>query len=476
MSQATRAEFVYEDSTADSGDAATLRTPETLRSTAHELAKALAWMPSVRSSKTFTSRCRALADGLGRALRLARDATMRSTGLHLLRESSALLEGCFSDVYDSLCRLRKVPHVRAPNEAVIPRVLAMAGEYVKTTHFSCDEITFALYVDAFQEVTTLNLTELWTLIAAVKLVLLERLVELSRVPQLSTDGQRRVAVCLESLRRINQISWRQVVEPLIAFDRFLLQDPVGAYARMEPTSRDLYRNEVANIAEYSDMSEEEVARAALELAQSARQSQHRDRRLAERLSHVGYYLVAEGADALRQKAGFRSPVRQWLQRFAKAHPDELYLPSIALLTTVIAASVINLSEFDYWSFGTYVFMLLALALPCSEAAVQIVNYTVLTLLTPQPLPKLDFSEGIPDSCATLVTVPTLLLNEDQVRKVVDDLEVRFLGNHDRNLHFALLTDLPDSPIPPGEDDPLPIMCASLIEELNEKYAGNGVGS
>ena len=49
---------------------------------------------------------------------------------------------------------------------------------------------------------------------------------------------------------------------------------------------------------------------------------------------------------------------------------------------------------------------------------------------------------------TLVTIPTLLLNEQQVRKVIDDLEIRFLGNQDPNLHFALLTDLPDSQTPP----------------------------
>ena len=56
---------------------------------------------------------------------------------------------------------------------------------------------------------------------------------------------------------------------------------------------------------------------------------------------------------------------------------------------------------------------------------------------PEPLPKLDFSKGIPDDCATLVAVPSLLLNEKQVRELVNDLEVRFLANRDPHLHFAL---------------------------------------
>ena len=86
------------------------------------------------------------------------------------------------------------------------------------------------------------------------------------------------------------------------------------------------------------------------------------------------------------------------------------------------------------------------------------NYLTTSLLPAEILPKLDFSDGIPDDCVTLVAVPTLLLNEKQVRRLVDDLEVRFLGNHDRNLHFALLSDLPDSRQPSREDDPL-MTCA-----------------
>ena len=52
------------------------------------------------------------------------------------------------------------------------------------------------------------------------------------------------------------------------------------------------------------------------------------------------------------------------------------------------------------------------------------------LAPPRALPKLDFSEGIPADCATLVAVPTLLLNERQVRQLAMDLEIRFLANRD----------------------------------------------
>src|SRR6516165_8600022 len=245
---------------------------------------------------------------------------------------------------------------------------------------------------------------------------------------------------------------------------------------MDVESRDLYRNEIAYIVKRSDFSELEVARAALELAQRAHRTTYQDSRLAERVSNVGYYLIAEGADTLKRKVGFHPDLGNRLRKFVKAHPDDFYLSSIAFLTITIAATVISLSAFDYWSFATYVLLLLLLLLPCSEDAVQIVNYLVVSLLSPQPLPKLDFEDGIPDNCTTLVTGPTLLLDESHVRKVVEDLEVRFLGNQDPNLHFALLTDLPDSATPPGQIDSLATLCASLVKKLNDKYVGHEGGS
>ena len=76
----------------------------------------------------------------------------------------------------------------------------------------------------------------------------------------------------------------------------------------------------------------------------------------------------------------------------------------------------------------------------------------------------------------MVAVPTLLLNESQTRQMVEALEVRFLGNRDKNLHFALLTDSVDSPGGANDADPLIRLCSQLIERLNRKYAPQARGS
>jgi hypothetical protein len=76
----------------------------------------------------------------------------------------------------------------------------------------------------------------------------------------------------------------------------------------------------------------------------------------------------------------------------------------------------------------------------------------------------------------MVAVPSLLLNEKQVRRLVEDLEIRYLGNHDPNMHFALVTDLPDAREPSEEASPLVDLCGELIRSLNERHAATGEGS
>ena len=98
------------------------------------------------------------------------------------------------------------------------------------------------------------------------------------------------------------------------------------------------------------------------------------------------------------------------------------------------------------------------------------NWLATLLVTPQPLPRMDFSEGIPPESRTLVVVPTMLTSAQNIEDLVEALEVRFLANRDENLHFGLLTDFRDAheeTLP--EDEPLLQLARQRIEELNEKY-------
>ena len=112
-----------------------------------------------------------------------------------------------------------------------------------------------------------------------------------------------------------------------------------------------------------------------------------------------------------------------------------------------------------------------LSLLCgSHLAVALVNRLVTLLAAPHPLPRMDFSKGIPTELRTLVVVPTMLINTQNIEDLIGALEVRFLANRDDSLHFGLLTDFSDAreeTLP--EDEPLLLLARQRIEELNEKY-------
>ena len=112
-----------------------------------------------------------------------------------------------------------------------------------------------------------------------------------------------------------------------------------------------------------------------------------------------------------------------------------------------------------------------LSLLCtSHLAVALVNWLATLLATPHPLPKMDFSKGIPPESRALAVVPTMLISTQNIEELIEALEVRFLANQDKNLHFGLLTDFRDAveeTMP--EDEPLLRLARQKIEELNEKY-------
>ena len=96
----------------------------------------------------------------------------------------------------------------------------------------------------------------------------------------------------------------------------------------------------------------------------------------------------------------------------------------------------------------------------------LVNWLATLLVTPHALPRMDFSEGIPPPCRTLVVVPTMLSNAQGIENLIEALEVRFLANRDERLHFGLLTDFCDAAQEtlPG-DAPLVQLVRMRIEEL-----------
>ena len=449
---------------------------EAARNWAHRIA----WLPATKESSHFSERWASLTKTLEPILTEVdfqiEPGEQLPEDLQWMHDNVRLVRGTQSEVQGGVSSLRRVPHVRTPDQAVMPRVLAIAHDLLHTVSYRYSDHAFTTYVTSFQTVTGLNMGELSLLIPALKLIVLEEFARRGREVLNDPEKPRAMSVLMGSMRELSEAPWKELLEPLIVFEPVLAEDPAKAYARMDYQSREMYRHTVAHFAEHSDCSELEIAQHAIELCRESLKYGSIDARTTWRRSHVGYYLIGEGAKQLRARAGVRLPFGERVQEFIRRHPDEFYLGGIELLTLLIVIAIMT-PVFN--AFNTFLGRLVAiilLLLPSSQSAVEVMNYLTTALLRPRILPKLDFSEGIPDDCVTMVVVPTLLLNEKQVHRLVEDLEIRYLGNASKNLHYALLTDMADSAETPNEEDPLVDLATRLITELNEKYAAEEMGT
>ena len=273
-----------------------------------------------------------------------------------------------------------------------------------------------------------------------------------------------------SLRYLSALDWRKFVETMSVVDRTLRQDPGEVYSRMEFATRDRYRHAVEKIARYSGRLECDVARTAIELTQASAAAQGPE----DRAAHVGFYLIAEGVAQLERAVAARLPAGVRLGRACRRSPVLLYVGGIVLGTLALAGLLWAKAHGSPVGVWTLALLAVLSAVAVSQLAVALVNWVVTLLVTPRALPRMDFSEGIPPECRTLVVVPTMLAEPGCVAALIEALEVRFLANRDPNLHFALLTDFRDAgeEVQPG-DEALLRLARQGIEDLNARYRSPG---
>jgi cellobiose phosphorylase len=442
----------------------------------------------------------------------------------------------------------KLPLIATGPEAGLPRVYHVASKIVTETGGTLEPEIIRKFLVAFQEITPLDIGELWALPLMLRLQLLECLRALAiqveqqqsqreeadfwanrlitaarhsslqllrmmeelvkrhpeptahfaselmahlhdeeaalplvsgwlerslRAPLLEVMQQehRRQAVqqtaladVINSCRLIAQIAWPEFFESVSWAERELGADPAGVYARHDFETSDRCRSAVEEIARWSKRSEQEIIDQTLALAKASEDKIAR---------HVGYYLMDAGRLALERATGARVPLAERSRRWLRAHAVGVYFGSlIALAAMVVAAPLFFIAgSVPGMTLGLLGLLLL---LPASDVAVLAVNYFVTSLLPPQVLPKMSFrKEGIPDDCRTLVVVPTLLTTANAIQSELNRLEIRYLGNTDANLRFALLTDFADAPRQNMSEDTEYIdIVAGGIDELNRRYGAS----
>ena len=314
----------------------------------------------------------------------------------------------------------------------------------------------------------LNWTEQWL---AESGLTIEQLVESGNREQAA--DQVSLSNSIGSLRFLGAMDWSEFVEAMSVVEQTLRADPNGAYAKMDFASRDRYRHVIEKIAKESRLSEGEVAKRAIRFAQDGAAQQGAD----DRTAHVGFYLIDKGLPQLERTAEVRLSIFQTLTRTLSHSPLLLYAGGIVLITVILTGSLLAKAHANgVPDWGLVLIGILSL-LAVSQLAVALANSLATLLVSPNRLPRMEFSEGIPPELCTLVVVPTMLTSVQNIEDLVKALEVRFLANRNRNLHFGLLTDFRDAykeTLP--EDEPLLRLAHERIDELNEKYSSEKNGT
>lgn len=270
-----------------------------------------------------------------------------------------------------------------------------------------------------------------------------------------------VSNSISSLRFLNNADWRIFVEQESIVEKILNQDPAGVYGKMDFYSRDHYRHVVEKISKYSTLSEEEVAKAAIQQARLCTEESKK--------KHVGYYLIGPGAGRVEKAAKVNLPFTQKIRRHFAASPLLAYLPGITLLTFLFFSLLSAHLNNNLYPWQKTV-LLLACAVAASQPAILLLNWLTTLLTRPDPLPRMDFSQGIPPTHSTLVVIPTMLTGVESADALIEALEVRYVANRHDHLHFALLTDFKDAATETlPEDAQLLAYVKNRILQLNERY-------
>src|SRR5438309_11322218 len=285
--------------------------------------------------------------------------------------------------------------------------------------------------------------------------------------QSQASDQVSVSHSISSLRLLSAIDWKEFVETLSLVEQTLRGEPADVYGDMDFATRDRYRHVVEILARHSALSEIEVARKAVELAQESAQQKGRE----DRTAHVGFYLIDKGLPRLERASGARWRRKGVVERSIRKFPFTFYVGGIFLFTLLATLGFVHAAEargVAGWRLGLCG---ITFSIGVSQLAVALWNWLATLLLKPQLLPRLGYSPGgIAPESRGMVVVPTILTSAENIDNLLQTLEIHHLANRDPHLHFAILTDWPDAAEENLlEDAPLLERAKGGIESLNRKY-------
>ena len=276
---------------------------------------------------------------------------------------------------------------------------------------------------------------------------------------------------IRGLRLINDVDWTVWFEGVSRIDTVLRERT--DFAALDFFSRDQYRTAIEELARRSDLSEYRVAEKAIELAGHDAARDGADPSSAAH-TDVGFFVVGQRRLELEKAIGYRPTISQTVKRtFRKTGWLGIVLPVFALTALLLVLAGNALAHLGL-SISSIVLMLALFAVPASEGALAFFNTVVLLFLKPTRLIGYDYRHGVPPEARTLVVIPSLIGSRDDVEENIRNIEVHHLANLAGEIHFALLSDWPDSQAEvDAADMEIREFARAEIARLNARYPSEG---
>lgn len=402
-----------------------------------------------------------------------------------LLDNYYIIEEAFAQFKENipLSFYKKLPIAKVQESPCLPRIYFLSAGILLTNQGRLDIEGIKTYVNEFQKTIPLTIGELWAIptmmrfkilegLASSLSILIDKKYESKNVFPFSFENAEKeiafleaadyVSVFILSLRMIANQDWKVFFEDCSLVEKKLRKDPAGFYDKMDFATRNSYRNEIEELGKGSALAEIEAVEKCLELVEKGSDFQERT---------VGYYLIDLGREELEKELAYKPAAKKKLKHWLKKRASAFFLLTNFFGSLFLSASL----AFICWLFGAKiaeVFFAFFLSLvPLSAFVSVVVNRFVLRRVSPKILPKLNLSEGVPEEFLSIVVIPTLVGSEADVEMLLRKIETQYLGNIDRNIYFALLTDFTDAKSESlSTDEAILTRLKGGIDLLNETYS------
>lgn len=217
--------------------------------------------------------------------------------------------------------------------------------------------------------------------------------------QRSVDNDILISNIFGDLKEFFEFTEEDLFKKVSKTERLLLADEI--YAKMTVESKQLYRTQLIRLAKKHHKDEFSYLQELLDKVDGEEY-------------HVGFWLFSKKKNTV--KVG-------------------LYILTVLLAS--VGISFLLSQYFISWRWLGFLLLLI----PVSQLFVQLFQQLLIRFVPTNPLPKLDYSKGIPSEAKTMVVIPTIVGSREKIKMMFDTLETFYLINKTDNLYFTLLGDV-----------------------------------